>query len=238
MDLLYKNIRDIDYNRRLEISRNFVRFLVEHKHFIRIDPQHRIDLAEISAYRLREIIRDQEKNKPTNKSTKQPLIVDYETELMKIRYLFNEVQKLNGQARGYALEKLFVKLMEISNILVVEPFKIIGEQLDGAIKYGGHYYLLELKWTESKAAHQEISSLYMKVEGKLDARGIFLSMNGYSTEILQSLPKGKSLKTILFDGMDFANVIYGYYTFSQLLEYALKEASLKGNIFCNHNIGK
>lgn len=242
MDLLYKKIRDIDFNRRLEISRNFVRFLIEHENFVPTSEKHRIDIAETCALKLKDIIKTQkqqaEYNQQIKKRAKESHKVDYYSELLRVRDLFIEAQSLQGQKRGYAFEKLFVELMKISSIPVVEPFKIVGEQIDGAIKYGGHYYLLELKWTESKSAHQEISSLYMKVEGKLDARGIFISMNGYSSEILQSLPKGKSLKTILFDGMHFANVIYGHYTFSELLEHALSQASLKGNIFCSYILEK
>lgn len=96
--------------------------------------------------------------------------------------------------------------------------------------------MIELKWTKSKAAHLEISSLYLKVEGKLEARGIFISMNGYSSEIIQSLPKGKNLKTLLLDGMHLSNVIFGNYTFQELLEHSLSQASLKGEIYCSPNL--
>ncbi|NIS17814.1 MAG: hypothetical protein GWN00_09130, partial [Aliifodinibius sp.] len=56
MGVLYDHIRKMDYNRRLEISRNFVRFLIEQKAFSPIKPEHRIDVAERSALKLREII--------------------------------------------------------------------------------------------------------------------------------------------------------------------------------------
>ena len=157
---------------------------------------------------------------------------------MRVRDLFIEAEKLVGQERGYAFEKLFVELMKISGRPVEEPFKINGEQIDGAIKYGAHYYLIELKWTKSKSAHKEISSLYMKVEGKMEARGIFISMNGYSSEILESLPKGKKLQTLLLDGMHISNVIFGRYTFQELLEHALSQASLKGEIYCSNDLSK
>jgi hypothetical protein len=138
---------------------------------------------------------------------------------------------MDGQARGYQFEKIFTALMKISNITVHEPFKIVGEQIDGAIKHDGHFYLVELKWTKSKAAHQEIASLYLKAEGKLEARGLFISMSGYSTEILQSLPKGKDLKILLMDGTHIAKVLFGNSTFREVLENAVSNASLKGEIY-------
>jgi hypothetical protein len=240
MDLLYKSIRDVDFNRRLEISRNFVRFLVEHKNFVPQSEKHRIEIAENAALKLKEIIEYQKQQTEYNHQirvrAKESRKVDYYNELLRVRDHFIEAEKLTGPERGYAFEKVIIELMKISGIPVEEPFKITGEQIDGAIKYGGHYYLLELKWTKSKAAHKEISSLYLKVEGKLEARGIFISMNGYSTEILESLPKGKKLTTLLLDGMHIANVIFGRYTFQELLEHAISQASLKGEIYCSQDL--
>ncbi|MDQ2768924.1 MAG: restriction endonuclease [Bacteroidota bacterium] len=242
MDLLYKDIRNTDFNRRLEISRNFVRFLVEHKNFVPASENHRIDIAETCALKLREIINKQKKEFEYNQQTKKrPNIakpIDYHSELLRVRDQFLEAESKSGQDRGYAFEKVFVELMKISGIPVEEPFKIIGEQIDGAIKYGGHYYLVELKWTKTKSAHKEISSLYMKVEGKLEARGIFISMNGYSSEIIESMPKGKKLTTLLLDGVHFSNVIFGQYKFQELLEHSISQASLKGEIYCTHSLAK
>lgn len=242
MDLLYKNIRDADFNRRLEVSRNFVRFLVEHKNFVPQSENHRIDLAETAALKLKEIIEKQrqqsEYNHQIRKKANESKQVDYDNELIRVRDIFIEAEKLSGQQRGYAFEKLFVELMKISGIPIEEPFKIVGEQIDGAIKYGGHYYLIELKWTKSKSAHKEISSLYLKVEGKMEARGIFVSMNGYSNEIIESLPRGKKLTTLLLDGMHISNVIFGRYTFQELMEHSLSQASLKGEIYCSSDLNK
>jgi hypothetical protein len=42
MDQLYIELRNGDYNRRLEISRNFVRLLIEHNDFTPQDEKHRI----------------------------------------------------------------------------------------------------------------------------------------------------------------------------------------------------
>lgn len=237
MDSLYEELRKLDYNRRLEISRNFVRIIIETENFIPQDPKHKIELAARVALRLQQIISEQNKTETrkvirVNKSS----IEIYNCELEKLRNQFDQISILKPQERGYRLEKLFIDLMKISNIPIVESFKILGEQIDGAIKYDGHHYLIELKWVEKKCAHNEIASLFMKVEGKMDARGIFISMNGYSSEILNSLPKGKGIKVILLDGQHFTNVIYGFYNFEALLNHAITEASLRGNIYCSHQM--
>lgn len=241
LDKLYENLRESEYNKRLEVSRNFVRTLIEHTNFVPQDSNHRIEKAETIALKLKVIVNEQKqqqeyrdniKNRAEKASTR-----NYEDELMNIREQFLEVEKIEiPQKRGLEFEKFFTNLMKVNGIPVEEGFRIIGEQIDGAIKHDGHFYLIELKWQKDKSNQKEIASLFMKVEGKLEARGIFLSMQGFTKECLESLPKGKNLKVILLDGVHLSNVIFGSYTFSELLEHAISQASLKGEIYCNHNI--
>jgi hypothetical protein len=48
--------------------------------------------------------------------------------------------------------------------------------------------------------------------------------------------KGKELKVLLLDGMHLSNVIYGHYTFQELLDHAVKCASLRGQLYCPHTL--
>ena len=242
MNCLYTELRELDINRRLEISRNFVRILTEHSNFVPQDEKHRIETAERCALKLREIIAQQQKEaeyrdlirNKAQRATKE----NYHSQLLHLSEHFNETVKMDKQKRGYELEKIFSKLMTISGIPVEQPFKIVGEQMDGAIKYDGHYYIVELKWIDKKTDQKNVASLYMKVEGKMDAKGIFIAMNGFSGELLASLPKGKDLKVLLLDGIHFTNVISGIYTFQELLEHAISHACLKGEIYCSHELSK
>ncbi len=240
MDQLYEILREADYNKRLEVSRNFVRILVEQKSFVPQDRNHRVEIAERAALKLREIIAQQEKDREYREQIKrraqEKTKETYESQLMEIRERFLEAINMEGQKRGYEFEKIFTLLMNVSAIPVEEPFRIIGEQIDGAIKYDGHFYLVELKWVTRKCNQPDIASLYMKVEGKMDARGLFIAMQGYSTEVLQSLPKGKDIKVLLIDGVHLTNVLYGNYTFQELMEHAVSYASLRGEIYCPKDI--
>jgi hypothetical protein len=233
---LYEKLRNEEYNIRLEISRNFVKILYDHENFSPQDKNHRIEVAERCALKLREKIRKQRKEQEAKdyikRTTKQSNQETYSLSLLKVRERFDKAILLKGQKRGYELEKIFQDLMKSSGILVEKPFKIEGEQIDGAIKHDGHYYLIELKWEKSKCNQMEIASLYLKVEGKMDARGIFIAMEGYSSEVLASLPKGKEIKVLLLNGVHFANVIYGIYTFQELINHAIQFASVRGDIYC------
>jgi len=240
MDFLYGQLRGADFNRRLEISRNFVRLLIEHEDFVPQSERHRVEVAERFALKLRELITKQEKEREYRRQIKvkarRAAKENYHSRLQKIRDSFVNATGLNRQERGYALEKIFADLMNISGIAVEESFKIVGEQIDGAIKYDGHFYLVELKWLQKKCNQSDIAGLYLKAEGKLESRGLFIAMNGYSNELLKALPKGKELKVLLFDGMHISNVLYGHYTFNELLAHAISQASLKGEIYCSSSI--
>lgn len=240
MDILYQRLRNSEFNRRLEISRNFVRILIEQKTFVPQDGKHKIWLAEKSALKLKELLNQQEKKRESQENTKQRArkasVEDYHSQRQKLQERFFAALSISPQQRGYELEKIFVELMLISQITVREPFRIAGEQIDGGIKYDGHYYLIELKWTKDKVDPKEIASFYYKVDGKPDKRGIMISMNGYTSGVIESLQKGKELMVILLDGVHLTNVISGLYSFKELLEHAISQASLPANLYCSHDL--
>lgn len=242
MDVLYQRLRNIEYNRRLETSRNFVRILIEQKTLVPQDARHRIETAERAALKLKQILLQQEKDRENTEILKQQIrkasVEDYYSQLQKIREKFFDSQSLSPQARGYALEKIFGELMLLSQIVTHEPFRITGEQIDGGIRYDGHYCLVELKWTKDKTSPEELASFYFKVEGKLDARGVIISINGYTNGVIESLPRGKELKVLLLDGVHFTNVISGLYSFKELLDHAVSQASLKANLYCSHDLSQ
>lgn len=237
MDVLYERLRTIDYNRRLEISRNFARVLIEHQNFVAEDRGHQIQKAQLASLRLRELRDKQVKKQETRRTHVVSRVETYDDKRQKLQMRFLENHNLTPQQKGYALEKLFADLMEASGIPVERPFNTVGEQIDGAIKYEGRYYLIELKWTAAQSDPEQLRNFYVKLLGKPGGRGIFLSMSGFTKGALQSLPHGKEINMILLDGVHLSNVLFGHYTFSQLLDHAIKTVSLKGEIYCNQALG-
>jgi hypothetical protein len=238
MDRLYDELRSAEFNKRLEISRNFVRTLIEHKNFSPQDPRHRIEIAERAALKLRHLIKEQDEEREKKERLKREVSATindtYPHRLEAVRASFEAAQKLTPQQKGYALEKIFIDLMRISGIAAEEPFRLVGEQIDGAIKHDGRYYLVELKWHAEPLEPKHIQSLYIKVIGKFEASGIAIAMNGFTSGVVESISKGKEIRVILLDGNHLANVIYGHYTFQDLLNHAVKRASLHGEMYCGH----
>jgi hypothetical protein len=238
MDALYQHLREGEYNRRLEISRNFVRILIDQKTFTPQASGHQIQRAQLAALRLRELLAAQKKELEIKSPARNapPPEPSYESKRQIIHKRFIGAQSMAPQQRGYELEKIFVELMKISGITVVEPFRIEGEQLDGAIKHEGQFYLIELKWTAAQTDPEQIGHFHYKLSGKMDGRGLFISMSGFSPGVLATLPKGKELKMMLIDGMHLTNVLTGSYSFLQLLNHAIQSIALKGEIYCSHRL--
>ncbi|HEM7853538.1 restriction endonuclease [Burkholderia multivorans] len=240
MDALYQQLRSSEYNRRLEISRNFVRLLIEQETFTPQDTGHQIQKAQLAALRLKELLSRQNKDREIKETARNTTIKatgdTYDSKLKRLQDRFRVAHNLAPQEKGYELEKIFTDLMIISEIPVADPFRITGEQFDGAIKHEGRYYLVELKWTAAQTDPAQVGHFHYKISGKMDGRGLFISMSGFTDGVLASLPKGKELTMMLLDGVHFANVLAGHYRFSQLLDYAIKSIALKGEIYCSHKI--
>lgn len=240
MDRLYEHLRSAEFASRVKVSREFVRILVEHRNFVPQDPKHRIEIAERAALKLKELIaaQNEERDKQLRARTKaaSERTPSYEERLVPVRRSFDEALGLTPQQKGYALERIFTSLMRASDIQVEAPFALKGEQVDGAIKHEGSHYIVEVKWQSAKADPQDIGAFYFKVDGRMGARGIFIAMHGYTDGVLETLPRGKELKVILLDGNHLANVIYGQYRFQELLNHAIKCASLRGQLYCSHRL--
>lgn len=145
--------------------------------------------------------------------------------------------KLKPQQRGYALEKILLGLAKLDNLEVTEPFRAIGEQIDGALKFDGEHYLIEAKWHDTSASNEPVYQFVGKVEGKMYGRGLFFSIQGFSENVIQDVVRGKALKTVFIDGEDLILVLEGQISFIQMLDKKIKAAQTKGLIYVNPILG-
>jgi restriction system protein len=101
--------------------------------------------------------------------------------------LFALFSQTNAQARGKALEGVLNRLFAAYGILIKEDFtirtengKAIAEQIDGAIEYDGHVYLVEMKWWKEPIGVPDVSTHLVRVFGRGGVRGAFISASGYT----------------------------------------------------------
>lgn len=140
-------------------------------------------------------------------------------------------KEINSQRRGYLFEEFLRKLFLNAEIEVTEPFKIVGEQIDGSFKYDGEHYIFEAKWHDSWSASNSLYQFAAKVQGKMHGRGVFISINGFSPGSVQALTTGKAIQTILVDGGDLVPITEGMYTLKEMLDNKIKAAQTMGRIY-------
>lgn len=197
--------------------------------------KHLKQLQEIRDNKIKKnrLLREEQQNKQKDKSCSVGELKDIFLNLYAKKD--REGKTINNQRRGYLFENFLKKLFQSEGIEVTNPFKIEGEQIDGAIKYDGEYYLLEAKWHNQWSASSSLYQFASKVEGKMYGRGIFISINGFSPDSLQVLKNGKVLRTILVDGGDLVLITEGVHTVREMLDSKIKAAQTMGRIYVNTN---
>ncbi|MDX2212091.1 MAG: restriction endonuclease [Oculatellaceae cyanobacterium bins.114] len=112
--------------------------------------------------------------------------------------------------RGFLLEDLLNRFFSLYEIPTQKSFKRNegGEQIDGAFKLDGWYYLVECKWTENLTDIRQLDSLYGKVNRSgRQTLGLFLSVNGWSKNVCPLLKQNNDKSIILMDGFDLRSVL-------------------------------
>jgi hypothetical protein len=109
------------------------------------------------------------------------------------------------QKRGLLLQPLVTDLIDLHDIPTVASFtrNAGGEQIDGAFRYGGWRYIVECRWRERLADIRQLDGLSGQVgrAGK-QAMGLFLSIEGWSKNVVPMLQQNPDKSVILMDGFD------------------------------------
>jgi hypothetical protein len=152
--------------------------------------------------------------------------------LEELKAEFYRIVTLAAQPRGYALEKFLNGLFAVFDVDAKAPFKIIGEQIDGAFTFEGEY-LLEAKWQDAKTPLSDLDSFDKKIERKLDnTLGLFLSMNGFEDSGIETHSRSRP-RMILMDGSDLSAIIDGRIPLPDLLRRKRQHAARTGDVLVN-----
>ena len=145
-----------------------------------------------------------------------------------------KAESLTPQARGYQLEKILNSLFNISKIPVKDSFKRNkgGEQIDGAFEFGNWYYLVECKWRKKLSDIRDVDGLHGKLERSgLQTMGVFISVNGWSSHVVDLLKQNKLKNVLLVDGVDIQTVLQGGIPLNDLLKAKIDALNLKSEPF-------
>ncbi|MCG3153538.1 MAG: hypothetical protein DKINENOH_00128 [bacterium] len=169
------------------------------------DPEFRNSLRLEGGQRAKERVEQalkEEKIRASTQSEKSIRLLDLKNKL------FSLSTESNRQKAGLEFEKILNRLFALHGLAPREPFRIIGEQIDGSIDLDHETYLVEAKWTKEPIPEAELLIFRGKVEGKsLFTRGVFISMSGISPEAKEAIVRGKQSNFFVVDGYDLTMVL-------------------------------
>jgi len=155
-----------------------------------------------------------------------------QTPLAALREEFHRVQRLKASARGRAFEAFLNRFFDHFQLNANGSLVLAGEQIDGSFDFQGFTYLVEAKWHKEKMGQRELLVLRGKVEGKAQwARGLFVSISGFTDAGLKAFAKGKATNMICMDGEDVQTILDGALDLSEVLRRKARHAAERNDAF-------
>jgi hypothetical protein len=138
----------------------------------------------------------------------------------------------DSQARGYQFQTLLYELFNLFDLQPREPFRLRGEEIDGAFVLDGDDFLLEARWRREPAVLSDLRDLDGTVGSNLDnTLGLFISVNGFSDDAIQRYREGNRPRVICMDGADLMLVLEGRVDLAELLRRKRSVAAQRGEVF-------
>ena len=151
-------------------------------------------------------------------------------DFLRLRDQLLAVRDLKPHARGYAFEAFLTELFDAFRLRAREPFRLVGEQIDGSFDLAGETYLVEAKWLNRKVGAAELHTFHGKVDQKTSwARGVFISFSGFTPQGLHAFGRGK--RVIGVEGLDLRQALERSIGIDQLLAAKVRHAAETGEIF-------
>lgn len=133
---------------------------------------------------------------------------------------FMQSARAEPHRRGYLLQDILNDLVRLEELEVTRSFTRNdgGEQIDGALRLDGWFYLIECRWRAKLADIRQVDGLKGQVDrsGK-QALGIFLSIEGWSENVPELLKQNPEKSILLMDGYDLACVLRNQFSLKRLL---------------------
>jgi hypothetical protein len=150
-----------------------------------------------------------------------------------IHSLLSELMMLPAMApqpRGYGFERFLTRLFNDYGLEAREPFKLVGEQIDGSFQLSSETYLLEAKWQAPVVGAGDLHGFHGKVEQKAAwARGLFISNSGFSSDGLVAFGRGK--RVVLMDGGDLYELLHRALSLGEVIDRKVRYAAETGVLF-------
>ena len=156
----------------------------------------------------------------------------YNQLLSQLRNEFLELSKFESRKRGFEFEKFLNGLFQLFNLAPKDSFRNTGEQIDGSFQMGNDIYLVEAKWQNKKTGQADLLAFNEKVSGKAKwARGLFISIPGFSDNGLAAFSKGRPTSIIGMDGNDLKDILDRKFTLPEAIALKSRYAAETNEFF-------
>lgn len=148
---------------------------------------------------------------------------------------FSLCEMVDRQRAGVSLERVLTRLFQLSNLKPRDAFRVVGEQIDGSFELDHETYLVEAKWTRDPLDEQPLLVFRGKIEGKSAfTRGVFISVNGYTTPAQHAIARGKQPTFFALDGYDLTMILQSDMELADFLRRRYRLLAEEGRIFVTY----
>lgn len=132
---------------------------------------------------------------------------------------------------GLALERLLNQLFNTFHLNPRQPFRVVGEQIDGSFELDGQIYLLESKWENHALPEAPLLVFRGKIEGKSTfTRGVFIALNDISGPARDAITRGKAPSFFVMNGHDLMMILSEVIYFPDFLRKRVRLLAEEGRV--------
>jgi len=170
-------------------------------------------------------------NPPESQNPARPHQLSAELAQLKEKF-FQLAAATDRRQAGLALEGLLNRLFALFELQPRQPFRIVGEQIDGSFVLDGHVYLLESKWENHPLPEADMLVFRGKIEGKSTfTRGVFIALNDVSPQARHAITQGKAPSFFVMNGHDLMMILSGAMTLTEFLRMRVRLLAEEGRMF-------
>jgi len=132
---------------------------------------------------------------------------------------------------GLALERLLNRVFEVFELKPRQPFRVVGEQIDGSFELDSQVYLVESKWEAHALPDADLLVFRGKIEGKSTfTRGVFIALNDISLPAREAITRGKAPSFFVMNGHDLAMILGQAITLTDFLRKRVRLLAEEGRV--------
>jgi hypothetical protein len=154
-------------------------------------------------------------------------------ELRRLKDVFFQLAIDNDRNRaGLALEELLNQLFELFELQPRQPFRVVGEQIDGSFQLDGQIYLIESKWENHPLPEADLLVFRGKIEAKSTfTRGVMIALNDVSRQARDAITRGKAPCFFVMNGHDLTMILSGTIGLPDYLRKRVRLLAEEGRVF-------